>query len=385
MTATGRFDVAVVGAGVIGASIAHHLQIRQAATIAFDSVEPAWRAHHSASANSGGIIRAVHSRSEETMLTIASSRAYRQIDAMLGGAVSYTTAGFAFITDDSRRQAVLDRIALMTSLDYPAELVDSTQLPRRWPEISWRTNDIALFEPASGSIDVAGALNAFQRSLITHGGEVKPETVTGLAPAADGHWVVTTDDTNEYHAAAVVVAAGRHSTELLCTTRHYKLPTVPARMGVVEIAAEHGGDGIPLGLSFIDDITGGYAISRPEITYLGANGRVSPTDSRGSLTDGEHDAIRDTVHIRLPALHTAPTTGTRVGTDAATGDGRPIIEQLEPHLFVCTGFSGGGAKIAPEIGRLTAQWLLTGERPQLLSSYAHLQDDAHATPVFSYI
>ncbi|WP_216897070.1 NAD(P)/FAD-dependent oxidoreductase [Nocardia alni] len=385
MTAAGLVDVAVVGAGVIGSSIAHHLQIQQTTTIAFDSIEPARRAHHSASANSGGIIRAVHSRPEETMLTIASSRAYRHIDATLGGAVSYTEAGFAFITDHSHRRAVLDRIALMRSLDYPAELLDAMQLGRRWPEISWRTNDIALFEPASGSIDVSGALTAFQHSLIAHGGEVTPETVTGFAPAADGHWVVTTDDENEYHATTVVIAAGPHTTELLRTTRHHELPATPTRLGVVEIASEHSRGGIPHGLSFIDDITGGYAISRPEITYLGANGRVSPTDSQSTLTDGEQDAIRDTVNIRLPALHAAPTAGTRVGTDATTSDGRPLIEQLEPNLFVCSGFSGGGAKIAPEIGRLTAQWVLTGARPELLSRYAHSQDDAHATPVFSYL
>ncbi|MCX4091980.1 NAD(P)/FAD-dependent oxidoreductase [Nocardia sp. alder85J] len=390
MTGAGPFAVAVVGAGVIGAGIAHHLQVQHIPTIAFDSAEPGHR-RSAASANSGGIVRAVHTATTETVLTVESSRAYRRMDLASEGGLGYTAAGFVFITDRGRRQAILDRVALLHSLDYPAQLLDHAQLSRRWPEITWRADDLGLFEAASGSVDVRAVVAAFQRGLVTHGGALATETVVSLAPAAGRRWLVTTADGASYTSAAVVLAGGPHTADLL-RTRGHELPIGPARMGVVELAVT--GAGIPRELSFIDDITGGYAISRADTTYIGANGRVAPHDSLGSLTAAESGAIRAAAAARLPATTEIPVADTMVGIDATTVDGRPIIEELEPRLFVCTGFSGGGAKIAPEIGRLTAQWLRTGERPSILSGYAFPrrksddrpdQDETHDIRAFSYL
>jgi sarcosine oxidase, subunit beta len=387
---TDRFAVAVVGAGVIGAAVAHHLQVQDIATIAFDSADPGHRAS-AASANSGGIVRAVHTATTETVLTVESSRAYRRMDIASDGDIGYTAAGFVFITDRVRRPALLDRVALMDSLGYPAELLVPAQLSRRWPEISWRADDLGLFEPASGSVDVRAVVAAFQRGLVTHGGALTAETVVDLTPVAGGRWAVTTGD-RTHTVGAVVLAGGRHTAALLRTTRGHDLPIHPGRMGVVELAG--GGPGVPRELSYIDDVTGGYTIARAGVTYLGANGRVAPHDSHSTLTTGEREAIRAIAEARLPAVPEIPVAGARAGLDAVTADGRPIIEQIEPRLFVCTGFSGGGAKIAPEIGRLTAQWLRTGERPSILSGYALPrrktddrpdQDDTHDTRAFSYL
>ncbi|WP_019926631.1 FAD-binding oxidoreductase [Nocardia sp. BMG111209] len=393
MTAGDGVAVAVVGAGVIGASIAHHLQAQHIPTLLVACADPRHRARE-ASANSGGIVRAVHTARLETVLTVGSSRAYRRMDIASDGAVAYTGAGFVFITDRGHRQALADRVALLDSLSYPAELLDYEQLSRRWPEIVWRTDDLGLFEPASGSVDVRAVVGAFRQGLSAHGGTVLAETAVSFTPAAGGRWILTTQERNSYRVGAVVVAAGRHSAELLRESRGHDLPLHAARMGVVEPALGGGGPGIPGGLSFIDDVTGGYAICRADTILIGANGRVAPDDSHDDLTAAEREAIRGTVSVRLPAVRDAPAAGTRVGVDAMTVDGRPIVEQLEPGLFVCTGFSGGGAKIAPEIGRLTAQWLSTDRRPSILSGYALPrpasddrpdQDDNHDIRAFSYI
>ena len=54
-------------------------------------------------------------------------------------------------------------------------------------------------------------------------------------------------------------------------------------------------------------------------------------------------------------------------------DGIPIIDTLPgaQNMLVGVGWSGHGWAIAPAVGKLMAQWVLSGERPRVLGAFAY--------------
>src|SRR5262245_47927282 len=73
---------------------------------------------------------------------------------------------------------------------------------------------------------------------------------------------------------------------------------------------------------------------------------------------------------RIPALATAEVAGTRVGVEGYTPDRHPLIGPAElPGLYLATGMSGGGVKIAPAVGERVASELRTGRPHPALAAY----------------
>src|SRR5207247_6585796 len=55
------------------------------------------------------------------------------------------------------------------------------------------------------------------------------------------------------------------------------------------------------------------------------------------------------------------------GAYDVTPDSYPILDRVGPEgLFVAVGFSGHGFKLSPEVGRLVAEQVATGRRPEPL-------------------
>jgi len=73
---------------------------------------------------------------------------------------------------------------------------------------------------------------------------------------------------------------------------------------------------------------------------------------------------------RVPGLRTGRLVAARVGFDSYSPDRRPVIGAAGPDgLYLCTAFSGGGVKVAPAVGELVAEELLTAIESELLSAY----------------
>jgi len=50
-----------------------------------------------------------------------------------------------------------------------------------------------------------------------------------------------------------------------------------------------------------------------------------------------------------------------------TPDSYPILDRVGPEgLYLAAGFSGHGFKLSPEVGRLMAEYVATGRKPEIL-------------------
>ena len=66
-------------------------------------------------------------------------------------------------------------------------------------------------------------------------------------------------------------------------------------------------------------------------------------------------------------MRNAQARGGWAGAYDVTPDSYPILDRVGPDgLFVAVGFSGHGFKLSPEVGRLLAEYMATGKRPEPL-------------------
>ena len=105
----------------------------------------------------------------------------------------------------------------------------------------------------------------------------------------------------------------------------------------------------------------------------GWRGRWSEATGQGEPIAEQVEGNRREAVAVYPALADLPVD--EVFTDRAemiSIDGIPIIDYLPgaENMLVGVGWSGHGWAISPAVGKLMAQWVITGERPGLLAAFA---------------
>jgi sarcosine oxidase, subunit beta len=145
----------------------------------------------------------------------------------------------------------------------------------------------------------------------------------------------------------------------------------PRRIGVARAEVGGAAHELPIG---IDDLAGSYFRPLPGGELLfgveTAPGGVTAADEPEPVRLAEARVAASRLAEHIPALRTAPLTGSRVGVDAYTPDRQPLIGPFGPDgLYLCTGFSGGGIKSAPAVGVLVARELADGEPAAALAPF----------------
>ena len=360
-----KAEVIVVGAGVVGASVAFHLAERGVGTLVIDRAGPA----AGSTARSGALIRAHYPTSLEADLARESLTDYFEPwDERVGGGCGFTRTGFAYLVADENVEALKHNIAMQQSVGVDTELVSPEQLHDIEPAL--RTDGLALaaYEPRGGYADPAATAVGFLRAAQALGARFERRKATQLLVRGDRVQGVGTED-GPLEAGAVVLAAGAWSVPLAGSVG-LDLPIRPARVYVALFERPYE---LPTHLTIIDTTESFYARPAAErATLVGSRDSLEWLDDPDAPTpepDGAFvsEASRK-LATRLPILTDAPYRSGRSGILDMTPDGRPVLGPAAPEgLYLATGWSGTGFKKAPAVGAEVARWISDGkpERPQL--------------------
>jgi glycine/D-amino acid oxidase-like deaminating enzyme len=335
-------DVLVVGAGVVGLSIALHLAQRGASVTVFD------RAGIGAGASGvqpGGIRQQWGTR-VNCLLARESMRFYADARELLRMRVDpgFQACGYLFLAHSDSKLALLrENVGLQNELGIPSRVLTPAEAAELVPGLGTASVVGGAWCAEDGYFDRPHSLvEAFGAPADVQIGEVLGVRDEGVVRLASGV---------ELHADAVVVAAGVDTPRLLPELpirpeARYLFFSDPIRERLLDplvvsterrFAAKQLGDG------------------RLLASDLGALG-----DSEGQLADWRTN-VRGAFEELLPQLVFVALPTLVEGFYDVTPDHQAILGRVRDRVWVAAGFSGHGFMLAPAVGRIIAESVL-GER-----------------------
>jgi glycine oxidase len=360
-------DIIVVGAGVVGCSVAYELAQRGASVEIVDE-RPVGMGATQASA--GVLAPYIEAREGNPLLdlTVRSLALYDEFVGRVmqdgGVAVPYRRTGTLDVAADEREMQDLRAVAgVLERRGVPALVLDAAAARAEEPLVA---DDIAggLLIEEHGYVSAPELTRALVAAARARGAQLVEQSHVRRIRARDGDAVVDTDR-GTLVSNAVVLAAGSWSAGIAIDGVEGRVPVRPIRGQLLYL----GWSGTPL--RRVTWSRGCYMVPWDDGTVLvGATSEDAGFDERLTVS-GVHDLLQAAAEV-APHAWTATFRGARVGLRPATIDNLPVIgaSTLLPNLMYATGHYRNGILLAPLTARLVADVLLDGQTDPMLAGVA---------------
>lgn len=350
------FDVAVIGAGVHGASAAYHLASRGVRTVIFERDAPAL----GPTGRSSGICRAYYTNPFLARTARESIGMLERFTDITGGHdAGFRRTGFLFLQRSEEIERVQELLARLSEVGVVTELLDGEALAERFPTFDRTGIGVGVWERDAGYADPAATtVGLFGRAVELGAVARLGRVVTALERHRRGVTIVTSDG-DRTECLKVLIAAGPWTRPLarqvgvdlpLTVERHV---VAVFRWGRAEPVTAHA------------DVAAGYYF-RPEgaeqflVGSLHPGTPADPDRFPEDVAEEEIHALAEPVLRRVPRLASSEVQGGWASLYDVSPDWQPVIGEIALGVFVDAGTSGHGFKLAPALGRHVAD-LVTGE------------------------
>lgn len=346
-------EIAVIGGGVIGCSIAYHLaQAGMTDVVLFEREAVG----SGATSVAGGGIRQQFEGLADCLLARYSVRFYEQINDILEPEFpfEFERCGYLFLADSSAElERYRSNVEMQNGLGIPSRLLTPAEVSALVPDIETDGLTGGSFCPADGFLeDTHGVTHALARRAQERGAAIHIAEVTSLRRKGRS-WQLSTAE-GLFEADRVIVAAGVDTVPLAAQIE-IELPVVATPRRQVHTMPAEAGLMAPLVVS----IERGFAGKQRRNGSFHIGWLAETTDA-DDATFAER-ALGAGASL-LPALAEVPIRRVVRGIYDMTPDHRPILGPVLPDegLYVAVGFSGHGYMIAPAVGAIIAS-CLTGK------------------------
>ncbi len=361
-------DIVVIGGGVMGASIALHLALKEAGRVV---VVEKGTLGSGPTGRSSALLRRHHSLELYARMATRALEVYRHFEELTGAPADVAWCGMLTLVGPEDVEAMRTTCAMLRRVGADAEALDVDGLRRLVPHMSLEGLAGAGYDPTTGYADPAAVTNGYAKRARELGVAIhQMTTVTGLLTRGDAVTGVVTDQGN-IEAPRVVNAAGVWAPRIAAMAGVH-LPITASRVQVTSFRAP--ADFPHPRLVTGDNVLGCYI--RPEGQDLmlvgtrskpGALAAVDP-DASDTRVDEERVLLAtEALCTRYPAMANGEATGGYTSMYDMTPDGHFIIEPTpgRPGLFTAAGFSGHGFKHSPVVGRAMADLVVDGTTAEI--------------------
>jgi sarcosine oxidase, subunit beta len=355
-----NYDAIVVGAGVVGCSLAFHLaRARKRVALVDKSGICAGM-----SARSGALIRMHYTYAPEVELAWKSLGYFNNWDEIVGGECGFVRTGFALVVGDDNAARLRRNVEMMKNIGVEVELCDLDQLHKIDPTANIDDIALAAYEPQSGYADPVATTRSLAMAAHRNGAELvlKSPVAELLVEGCVATGVQLTDG-RKLHASAVCVAAGPWTDRLLSPLSvQIGIKAERAQVAFFRRAptTRH--------LAYIDCIAGSYFRPHgPDLSLAGLGewrpeGEPNPDDFREANDPEFIYEVRCRLAHRVPPMKNAAYAAGHAGVYDVSPDSRAVLGKVPgiECLFVAAGFSGTGFKTSPAVGAAMAELILDG-------------------------
>ena len=356
-------QVAVIGVGSVGSMALWRTALRSRDVVGFEAA-------HSASDRTavGGdtrlFRRAYQEGAKYSGLLAESERLFLELNDS-GGTAFIPCGGLSIGARGGSYMSALGVSISETAAEH--SVLEHDELRARYPQHQLLPDDFGIFDPHAGAIRTDQAvLTAVERAKQA-GAVVKSHTRIRSVVSHSDH-VEISSESERWRFASVVIAGGAWSSDLL--PERVRSGVYAARLSLSWFLARDAADYLPERFPiFIRESGGVHIYGAPSVD--GATVKVSgmtphtriedPDQLVRDLSDVENMAAIDAVSQFLPGLHPAPVRADSY-PELYSPDDAPLVGWVDemPGVYVATGFSGRGFKIAPGVGETIAREILGG-------------------------
>ncbi|MBI3694231.1 MAG: FAD-binding oxidoreductase [Acidobacteria bacterium] len=361
-------DVVIIGAGIVGSSVAYHLTEAGCKNVLV--LERETRQGLGSTGKSMGGVRAQFATDVNIGMSLYSIPFFDRFEEATGHPSGYKAHGYLFMaTRPSHMEYLRANRERQVALGLKGvELLEPGDIVRMLPQL--RADDIVggSFCPTDGFVDPHLVMSGFMARALECGATLWREAeVTGIE--VDGDAVAGVRTTQGPVATRTLVNAAGPWASRVAQMAGVDLPVEPLRRMLVPTEPFPG---LPEKLPMVIDMSTGFHFRREGVGLLLA--WADPDETPGFKTSFDPAFIEKILtHAanRVPCFAELAVNPKRcwAGMYEVTPDHHAILGPAPGvrGLFLANGFSGHGVMHSPATGRLTAEWILYGE-PRLLDA-----------------
>ncbi|WP_299748778.1 FAD-dependent oxidoreductase [uncultured Tateyamaria sp.] len=363
--------VAVIGGGVVGASVLYHLT-----KLGWSDVMLLERSELTSGStwHAAGGFHTLNGDTNMAALQGYTIRLYKELEEITGMSCGLHHVGGITLADNQDRfDMLLAERAKHRFMGLETEIVGPEEIAQIAPITNTDGIIGALYDPLDGHLDPSGTTHAYAKAARMGGATIHTHTMvqeTNQRP--DGTWDVVTDK-GTIHAEHVVNAGGLWAREVGAMAGVY-LPLHPMEhqyivtddiADIYERGQEHPHVMDPAGESYLRQEGRGLCIGFYEQPCRPWAIDGTPWNFGHELLPDDFDKIEDSIafaYKRFPVLETAGIKSVIHGPFTFAPDGNPLVGPvpgIRNYWSACgvmAGFSQGGG-----VGLMLAQWMIEGE------------------------
>jgi sarcosine oxidase subunit beta len=355
-------DTVIIGAGVMGCSIAFHLAQRGIRAVVLDRGAIC----SGNTRKSGALVRMHYQNEPEARMAFAALRYFQHWRDLVGYECGFVATGAAAMVGPENVERLQHNVEMLRGVGVNTRVISAAELKELQPFINVEGVGAAAYEPDSGYADPVATTQSFARRAVELGATIcEGVRVTSLKIEGGQVRGVRTDD-GEIACDRVVLAAGPWTTGLL-RDAGVEIGVDPVRAEIAfvkrpaEVAAGH--------FVFLDFVSGSYFRQTSDgLSLLGTGTarRPLPYSEIDSYDEGSTEAavslIRGRIRERAPVLADAPLGRGHAGLYDMSPDEKAILDRVPgvEGAYMAVGFSGTGFKKSPAVGACMAELIVDG-------------------------
>jgi len=355
-------DVVIIGAGIVGSSIAYHLTANGCRKVLV--IERESSQGKGSTGKSMGGVRAQFSTPVNIQMSLYSIPFYASFEERIGHPCDYRPQGYLFCATTSQHMAYLRaNCAQQVEMGLKdVRLIAGDEIAKMFPQL--RSDDIlgGSFCSSDGFVDPYSAMIGFMTCAAEHGAALwKGAEVSGLTIDARG--IASVETSRGTVSSRIVVNCAGPWAASVAKLAGIDLPVEPLRRMLVP---SEPFDEFPHTAPMIVDTSNGFHF-RPEARgfLLAWN---DPEQTPGFNTDFDPafiEKILTRAASRVPCFANLPVNPKHAwaGLYEMTPDHHPILGEAPEvsGFFLANGFSGHGVMHAPATGKILSDLILTGK------------------------
>jgi glycine/D-amino acid oxidase-like deaminating enzyme len=365
-----RADIIVIGAGVMGSSIAYHLAKTGGEgkkVVLLEKKVPAG----GPSGKSHAVMPQYYTLEPLARMTSESWRFYLNFDKIVGKDPVFHKVGILWAYQESLAEKWKMNVAHVQKYNLAPKIISDREIKEISPQFYLPEFYAAAYDRDGGYVDSHRAVDGFVSAASEMGVNVLPYTRVEGLEAQNGRIRSVRTDKGTIEAEKIISAAGIWTRPLLQKIG-FDVPITNTKVGICMMKRPSGfrGDHEVL-VDYVNscylraqgDAVTDIAVFEPHVdTYFDSSKSEDPDNYEDSVPEANLGRYVE-IGARYPGLRDATIQGTYACVYDNSPDRQPVLGEVPgvQGLFVATGFSGHGFKMAPMIGRSMSELVLSGK------------------------